>query len=113
MIYNERIQLFQELLGGAADVAFFPITSYKQYLTGIPRDIPNSGVSIHPGAWLEVAWMTPTRGRVIMVPRVTAEFGGLSDLDVELRVEGDCDHLSLLVMPILKSFYLPIMLPVA
>jgi Xaa-Pro dipeptidase len=109
MNYNERIQRFQELLGGTADVAFFPISSDLQYLTGVPRDIPNYGVTLHPGAWLEGAWLTPTKGPVLTLPRMTAEFGGLQALDVELRVLGDWDDPAALVKDILKSFDLPLM----
>jgi Xaa-Pro dipeptidase len=107
MTFNTRIRRFQEQLYGAADVAFLPITADLEYLTGVPRDIPNFGVTLHPGAWLEGAWMTPTHGPIITLPRMTAEFGGLSDLDAELRVLGDWDDPETLVSEILKSFDLP------
>ena len=52
----KRLQQFQALLGEQADLAFFPTSSADlQYLTAVPRDIPNYGATIHPGAWLEGA----------------------------------------------------------
>lgn len=108
MAYNDRIQRFQELLDGVADVAFLPISADLEYLTGIPRDIPNFGVTLHPGGWLEGAWMTATKGPIVALPRMTAEFGGLSDLNVDLRVLGDWDDPADLVRQILASFDLPL-----
>jgi Xaa-Pro dipeptidase len=40
-------------LNGQADFAFFPISADLEYLTGVPRDIPNFGLTMHPGGWLE------------------------------------------------------------
>ena len=55
---NDRLQQFQSILAEHADLAFFPISSDLQYLTGVPRDFPNYGNTIHPGDWLEGAWIT-------------------------------------------------------
>jgi Xaa-Pro dipeptidase len=105
MNYNQRIERFTELLGANADLAFFPITSDLEYLTGVPRDIPNFGVTMHPGAWLEGLWVSPKHGSILTLPRMTAEFGGLSRLTgVEMRVLGDWDDPSTLVSDILRSF---------
>lgn len=105
--YNERMARFQQLLGQHADLAFIPITTDLEYLTGIARDIPNYGVTLHPGAWLEGAWMTPTRGPVVTLPRMTAEFGGLGDAISDVRVLGDWDDPAVLVSDILAGFDLP------
>ena len=59
MGYSDRLKKFQEILGEHADVAFIPLSSDLQYLTGVPRDVPNYGHNIHPGDWLEGAWITP------------------------------------------------------
>ncbi len=107
MNHNERLRQYQELLGASADLAFLPISADLEYLTGVPRDIPNFGVTLHPGAWLEGAWMTPSKGPVIALPRMTAEFGGLDKLNAELRVLGDWDDPETLVRDILKGFDLP------
>ena len=105
---SERLQGFQERLSGQADLAFFPISSDLQYLTGVPRDFPNYGHVIHPGDWLQGAWVTPDRAPVLPLPRMTAEFGGLSRLSgIDIRVLGDWDEPSEMVRGILADFDLP------
>ncbi|MFN8379274.1 MAG: Xaa-Pro peptidase family protein [Anaerolineae bacterium] len=105
--YSERMARFQALLRDKAELAFIPITTDLEYLTGVPRDIPNYGVTLHPGAWLEGAWVTGSRGPVIALPRMTAEFGGLGSIPGDVRVLGDWDDPSVLVADILKGFDLP------
>jgi Xaa-Pro aminopeptidase len=108
MSYNDRLQRYQALLQGQADVAFLPFSADLQYLTGVPRDIPNYGATIHPGAWLEGAWLTPDQKPVLLLPRMSAEFGGLSQLEnVQIRVLGDWDDPAALVRDILQGFKLP------
>lgn len=109
MDYAKRIADFQERLGGKADVAFFPVASSDlQYLTGVPRDIPNFGAVLHPGAWLEGAWLSPSHAPVLALPRMSAEFGGLERVEgIDLRVLGDWDDPATLVKDILASFNLP------
>jgi Xaa-Pro aminopeptidase len=103
-----RLAGFQDLLREAADLAFLPISTDLQYLTGVPRDIPNYGVVLHPGGWLEGAWLTPKELPVLALPRMTAEFGGLSQLKgIELRILGDHDNPTALVKEILAGFNLP------
>lgn len=108
MSYNERVQRFQSSITGQVDVVFLPISTDLQYLTGVPRDIPNFGRTMHPGAWLEGVWMTPSHKPILLLPRMTAEFGGLGQLtSVDIRVLGDWDDPAVLVRDILKSFDLP------
>ena len=105
---SDRLQQFQQILGEHADLAFFPISSDLQYLTGVPRDFPNYGHTIHPGDWLEGAWITPDRAPVLPLPRMTAEFGGLGKLEgIDIRVLGDWDDPSEMVQGILDGFDLP------
>ena len=105
---NDRLRQFQEILGQHADLAFFPISSDLQYLTGVPRDFPNYGNTIHPGDWLEGAWITPNHAPVLPLPRMTAEFGGLNRLEgLDIRVLGDWDDPSDMVRGILEGFNLP------
>ena len=105
MNYGERLQVFQKNLNTVADVAFFPISADLQYLAGVPRDIPTYGWTMHPGAWLEGMWIAPGKDAVLTLPRMTAEFGGLSDLQgVEMRVLGDWDDPATLVKEILTKF---------
>ena len=105
--YAERIQKFQQIMD--ADLAFLPISSDLQYLTGVPRDIPNFGATIHPGAWLEGAWISPKYSPVATLSRMSAELSGLAEKvkGVDLRVLGDWDDPSTLVRDILKGFNLP------
>jgi len=108
MTNTDRLKQFQELLGEHADVAFFPMSSDLQYLTGVPRDVPNYGHNIHPGDWLEGAWITPNHDPVLPLPRMTAEFGGLDQLEnIDIRVLGDWDEPSEMVKKILDGFDLP------
>ncbi len=103
-----RLQRFQALLAGKADLAYIPICTDLDYLAGIPRDIPNFGVTLHPGGWLEGAWLTPTHSPVLALPRMTAEYGGRgASQGIEVRVLGDFDDPTTLVRDILKSFKLP------
>jgi len=109
MDYSKRIADFQERLAGKADVAFFPVASSDlQYLTGVPRDIPNFGAVMHPGAWLEGAWLSPDNQPVLALPRMSAEFGGLEHVKgIELQVLGDWDDPANMVKDILSKFNLP------
>ena len=104
----ERMKQFQSLLSEVADGAFLPPSADLQYLTGIPRQIPNYGRTIHPGAWLEGAWLSPSRAPVLALSRMTAEFGGMdSAQDVNVRVLGDWDDPASLVTKILDGLDLP------
>ncbi|MCY4070487.1 MAG: Xaa-Pro peptidase family protein [Chloroflexi bacterium] len=105
---KDRLQRFQAILADQADLAFVPISSDLQYLTGVPRDIPNYGHNIHPGDWLEGAWISPHHAPVLPLPRMTAEFGGLNRLaGIDIRVLGDWDEPSEMVKGILDDFNLP------
>ena len=105
---TDRLQRFQAILADQADLAFVPISSDLQYLTGVPRDIPNYGHNIHPGDWLEGAWISPHHAPVLPLPRMTAEFGGLNRLDgIDIRVLGDWDEPAEMVKGILDDFNLP------
>lgn len=108
MELQDRLQQFQALLDGEADLAFFPISADLQYLTSVPRDIPNYGAVIHPGDWLEGAWLTPNHAPVLALPRMSAEFGGLERVEgIDLRVLGDFDDPKIFLKKILDSFNLP------
>ncbi len=109
MDFNSRIQRFQEKLSGKADVAFLPVATDLEFLIGVPRDIPNFGVTLHPGAWLEGAWLSPDAAPVLALPRMTAEFGGLNRLEnVEIRILGDWDDPAEMVRDILSKLKLPL-----
>ena len=108
MNYADRLDRFRTQISGRVDLVFLPISADLQYLTGTPRDLPNYGAVLHPGAWLEGAWLTAERGPVITLPRMTAELGGLGDLPgADLRVLGDHDDPAALAQNILAGFDLP------
>lgn len=103
-----RLAHFQGLLAGIADLAFLPPSADLQYLTGVPRDIPNYGAVIHPGDWLEGAWLSPNHPPLLALPRMTAEFGGLQDVqNIELRVLDDWGDPAALVAEIIAALGLP------
>ena len=105
MDYQSRIKRFQSLIGEQADVAFIPISADLQYLAGVPRDIPNFGATLHPGAWAEGAWLSPKHDPILVLPRMSAEFGGLNRMEgVEVRVFGDWDDPYQVVKGIFDSF---------
>ncbi|NLF76954.1 MAG: aminopeptidase P family protein [Chloroflexi bacterium] len=108
MPYSRRLTRFQALLTDQVDLVFFPISADLQYLTGVPRDIPNYGVTMHPGAWVEGAWIAPGAAPILLLPRMTAEFGGLGSLqNIEIRVLGDWDDPASMVRAILGTLPLP------
>lgn len=104
----DRLPAFQKLLEGRADLAFIPLGTDLHYLAGIPRDIPNYGITLHPGGWLEGAWLTPTRPPILALPRMTAEFKGRGESKgIEIRVLGDHDDPAALARDILAGCKLP------
>ena len=103
-----RLSGFLRLLEGRADVAFIPQGTDLHYLARVPRDIPKYGVTLHPGDWLQGAWIAPGAAPILALPRMTAEFGGLGDVPgIELRVLGDWDDPRAFVRGILSGFRLP------
>ncbi|MCZ7544161.1 MAG: Xaa-Pro peptidase family protein [Anaerolineae bacterium] len=107
MQYDDHLRRFSEQLGTNADLAFFPVSADLQYLTGLPREFPNFGATIHPGAWLEGMWMAPAHAPVLALPRMSAEFGGLGSTAVEVRILGDFDDPVALVHDVLARFEVP------
>jgi Xaa-Pro aminopeptidase len=106
--YNTRLTTYQQALDGQADLAFLPISSDLQYLTGIPRDLPNFGAVLHPGAWLEGAWLTPSAGPLLTITRMSAEVGSLTSLkEADVRILGDHDDPAALARSVLDGLDLP------
>lgn len=102
--YAERLTRFQNSLTDQADLVFFPIGTDLDYLTGLHRDIPNYGRNLHPGMWLEGAWIAPGKDPILTLPRMTVEFGGPDGLDaLDVRVLGDWDDPAQLVSGILSE----------
>jgi Xaa-Pro aminopeptidase len=107
MDYQGRLQKFQQHIHNKVDLVFLPISADLFYLTGVPRDMPSFGAVLHPGMWLEGAWLSPDHPPVLTLPRMTAEFGGLSGLQADLRILGDHDDPATLLRDLLTGFKLP------
>ncbi len=108
MTYATRLNTFQGTLADTIDLVFLPISADLQYLTGIPRDMPNFGAVLHPGAWLEGLWMTPQQPPVLLLTRMSAEFSALNASDdIEQHILGDFDHPADRLQQILTRFNLP------
>jgi Xaa-Pro aminopeptidase len=107
MDFNNRLKKFQNLIEGQVDVVFLPISSDLQYLMGVPRDVPSYGAILHPGMWLEGAWITTDHEPILTLPRMTAVFGGLDDLEADLKILGDHDDPALLVKQVTSQLKLP------
>jgi Xaa-Pro aminopeptidase len=106
--YADRMRKYQELIRGKADLVFVPIGTDLDYLTGIHRDTPNWGRTLHPGMWLEGAWLTADHAPILTLPRMTAEFGAKGGTDgMDVRVLGDWDDPETMVRGILKELKLP------
>ncbi|MFQ5922438.1 MAG: M24 family metallopeptidase [Anaerolineales bacterium] len=89
-IFEERCATFKQSLAGVADLAFLPVSADLQYLTGLERGLPSYGEIVHPGAWMEGAWISPSKGPLMTLSRMSVEFGGLDpDLGPELRILED------------------------
>jgi Xaa-Pro aminopeptidase len=102
--YADRMTRFRALLPGRADLVFVPLGTDLDYLTGIHRDIPNWGRNLHPGMWLEGAWIAPDHAPILTLPRMTAEFGAKGGTDgLDVRVLGDWDDPVTMVRGILKE----------
>lgn len=84
--YAARLTAVQEQMAAQGiDLMFLPRSASLFYLTGIPRDEPNYGNTVHPGEWVTGAWVAPGKPPVLTLPRMTAEFHlGVSDFDVRV-----------------------------
>lgn len=107
MDYEGRLQRFrQQLTAASVDVAFLPVSADLQYLTGIPRDMPNFGATLYPGRWLEGAFITATAGPVVTLPRMTAEFHMEGVSLGNVRVIADRDDPVAVARDVLSTFKL-------
>lgn len=84
--YAGRLQkVFAQMEAQGIDLMFLPRSANLVYLTGIPRDEPNYGNTVHPGEWITGAWLAPGKAPILTLPRMTAEFHlGVSDFDVRI-----------------------------
>jgi Xaa-Pro dipeptidase len=103
--YKDRMTKYREVIAGKAELVFVPFGTDLDYLTGLHRDIPNWGRNLHPGMWLEGAWISPNHEPIFTLPRMTAEFGSTGGIEgQDVRVLGDWDDPREMVKGILKEF---------
>lgn len=86
--YRNRISRFKDLIADHVDMVFVHRGSDLDYLTGLHRDLPNYGRNIHPGDWLQGAWISPRKGAILAVPRITS--------DITPEVSGSVDEIRIL-----------------
>lgn len=102
--YKDRMKRYRDVIAGQAQLVFVPIGTDLDYLTGLHRDIPNYGRNLHPGMWLEGAWISPDHEPIFTLPRMTAEFGSASGIEgQDVRVLGDWDDPREMVKGILEE----------
>ncbi len=84
--YAARLQkICAQMEAQGIDLMFLPRSASLVYLTGIPRDEPNYGNTVHPGEWVTGAWLAPGKAPILTLPRMTAEFHlGVNDFDVRI-----------------------------
>lgn len=104
MDYEARQNRFrQQMAAAGVDLAFLPISADLQYLTGIPRDMPNFGMTLYPGRWLEGAFISQAAGPIVTLPRMTAEFHMQSVSLGDVRVIADRDDPFALARDVLST----------
>jgi Xaa-Pro aminopeptidase len=74
----DRLQAFSRSLQERSSLAFLPFSADLTYLTGLPRPFPNYGRLIHPGDWVEGLWILPGQEPLMILTRMTAEFGAVA-----------------------------------
>jgi Xaa-Pro aminopeptidase len=90
--YVARRARFDEQMSAAGvDAAFLPISSDLEYLTGLPRGIPNFGNVSQAHDWVTGCFLRPGRGPVFLVTRMHAEFDMGEDAPGELVVVRETD----------------------
>ncbi|MHB8749893.1 MAG: M24 family metallopeptidase, partial [Aggregatilineales bacterium] len=106
MDYQGRLnRLHQAMHVAGIDLIFLPISADLQYLTSIPRDMPNYGLTIYNGRWLEGALIGVDSGPLMLLPRMTAEFHLEGLVGGEKRVIADRDDPVQVAREVLTTFH--------
>jgi Xaa-Pro dipeptidase len=85
----DRLRAFRQALQERSSLAFLPFSGDLTYLTGLPRPFPNYGRLIHPGDWVEGLWILPGQEPLLILTRMTAEFGTVAADNVRVVILGD------------------------
>ena len=105
MNYYAQLMRFQTRLARVADLAYIPPSADLQYLTGVPRSMPNYGNLIHPGDWVEGLWLTSVGEPELALSKMTVEFGGLDEIEhVHLTILADHGDHGLFLTKMLRRF---------
>jgi len=103
MHFANRLKYIQDELGRIADLIFLPISADLQYLTGIPRELPNYGAIIYPGGWLEGMWIVGKGEPILLLTRMRADFHQPDTAGLEVRILGDESDPIMLLNGLLRS----------
>lgn len=107
-VYASRISKFQNLMAGKVDLVFVHRGTDLDYLTGLHRDLPNYGRNLHPGDWLQGAWISPDKGAILALPKITSEITpGVRAAVDEIRTLADWDSPEAMIKGIIASLNLP------
>ena len=85
----DRLRAFSQALQERSGLAFLPFSADLTYLTGLPRPFPNYGRLIHPGDWVEGLWILPGQEPLLILTRMTAEFGAVAADNVRVVILDD------------------------
>jgi len=114
MDYQARLTRLQHAMHDAqVELLFLPISADLQYLTGIPRDMPNYGLTVYNGRWLEGALLDQTGKLLIILPRMTAEFHLEGLVSGDVRIIADQDDPLVVARDVLTGFPLSAALRIA
>ena len=103
----DRLQAFRQELQESSSLAFLPFSADLTYLTGLPRPFPNYGRLIHPGDWVEGLWILPGEEPLLILTRMTAEFGAVAADNVRVVILGDQQDPAALLRDLLGQARLP------
>jgi Xaa-Pro dipeptidase len=103
----DRLQAFRQALQERSVLAFLPFSADLTYLTGLPRPFPNYGRLIHPGDWVEGLWILPGQEPLLILTRMTAEFGAVAADNVRVVILGDQQDPAALLRDLLAKVALP------
>ena len=107
MNLSTRLRTFRQAIDGRSCLAYLPFSADLTYLTGLPRPFPNFGRVIHPGDWVEGLWVLPDQEPLLVLTRMTAEFGAVSAGDIRVLILGDQQDPLALLRDLLAKTNLP------
>ena len=83
---------------------YIPPSTNLEWLLGIPRERPSFTNVVYPGGWLNGAFVGLTKGPILAVPRMFAEFDLGNVPGMDLRILQDRDDPVQLARDVLREF---------